>query len=51
MMLPGNGWPVSGSVIGRTPLRKPLLGFSSSLKSPRRIASVGTVSVFVATAK
>ncbi len=50
MMLPGNGWPVSGSRMICGELKN---GFvpSSWLKSPRRIASVGTVAVFVATWK
>ena len=51
MTLFGNGWPVSGSVMMRAPEKNPLAGFSSSLKSPRRIASVGTVAVLVASSK
>jgi hypothetical protein len=50
MMLPGNAWPVCGS---STLITRPnwLLAVSSSLKSPRRIASVGTVAVLVFTWK
>jgi hypothetical protein len=35
----------------RAPLKKPLPGFSSSLKFPSRISCVGTVAVFVWTWK
>ena len=49
MMLPWNGWPVSGSLMIRAPLKNPLAGSSSSLKSPVRIFAVGTVAVFVDT--
>ncbi len=51
MTLFGNGWPVSGSMIRAGPDMKPLFAFSSSLKSPRRIASVGTVMIAVETVK
>ena len=51
MTLPGNGWPVSGSRTMRAPLKNPLFGSSSSPKSPRRIRSVGTVMIAVASWK
>ena len=47
MMLPGNGALVSGSVTMRDRPKKGFDGFSSSLRSPLRIAAVGTVQVRV----
>src|SRR6266568_2606273 len=43
MRLPASGAPVDGSLIARARLKKVLVGFSSSLKSPWRMASDGTV--------
>src|SRR5205807_739142 len=43
----GRARPVSGSVIVRARPKNGFEGFSSSLKSPRRIAAVGTVAVEV----
>ena len=51
MMLLGNGWPVAGLLMTRAPEKKPLFGLSSSLKSPLRIAAVGTVTLLVCTWK
>ena len=45
MTLLGKGWPVLGSVATRAFPKKRLVGDSSSLKSPVRIAAVGTVPV------
>src|SRR5437899_1879516 len=45
MTLLGKGWPVVGSLATRAFPKKGLVGDSSSLKSPVRIAAVGTVPV------
>src|SRR6478735_8229342 len=46
MMLPGNGCPVAGLMITFGEVKN-VLAPRSSLKSPRRIFSVGTVAVLV----
>ena len=50
MMFPWNATPVCGSMIGRAPVKNPLAGSRSSLKSPVRIFAVGTVAVLVSIA-
>src|SRR5437773_8243045 len=46
ILLPGNGWPVCGSLMTTTLPKKKLLGLRSSLKSPCRISREGTVIEF-----
>src|ERR1035437_1652976 len=46
-MFPGNGFPVVGSFTTRTFVKNGLDAFSKSLKSPLRMAAVGTVEVLV----
>ena len=45
--LPGKGCPVSGSRTSTWRPKNGLVALNSSLKSPRRMAAVGTVRVFV----
>ena len=47
LFLSGQTISLFGSMIVRAPVKKPLAGFSSSLKSPTRIFSVGTVMIAV----
>src|SRR5215467_5964878 len=47
MMLPGNGAPLVGSLTVRTFEKNGLDALSNSLKSPLRMATLGTVPVLV----
>ncbi len=51
MMLPAKGCPVCGSMMICGVLKNALGAVSSSLKSPRRMASLGDVSVLVTVAR